>query len=349
MSDEIIDGIHCNTVYHSLDSIDVAKFVGSILIFAMHCTAFGDYKNAQSVLEIMARWGVSFFFISSSFFIFRKSAGGILERKQLLHYVFRISMLYLWWMIINLPSIYIVRLKHLDLTTVYSWLVFLKNSLLSSTFTGSWYLISCIFSVWLVNWFSKRFKSIIVILLSFPLYLLCVFTSVYKGVLPVQVSRILSILCFPLNIFNGCFYFAIGKYMSENEAVLNKYLTKTRALVFFVMAYLLFIIEIFVTKHYHVLGTTDVAFSTVALACTLFIFCLQTKIKIKKARLLRRLSIIIYCCQSNVLIINDLCKNKLGGHSIIAFIISCILVAVVSIVILIIQKRSRWKWVNYLT
>ena len=349
MQETKMPGIHRANVACSLNSIDIAKFLGSIFIFAMHCKALGDYSIAQKILEIMARWGVPFFFISSSYFLFRKSAGGNIERKLLSHYLFRIGMLYLCWMIFNLPSVYIIRLYQKDMTAVNTWLAFIKESVLSSTFTGSWYLLSCIFSACLVYWLSKRFRTKRVLLLTFPLYVLSVFTSAYKGALPEHLSGILVKLCFPLNIFNGCFYFALGKYISENEHVLTKFLTKARALLLFVVFYLLYVIELFVTKHYNLFCSTDVAFTTVALSCALFLVCLQTRISIKNNILLRKLSIIIYCCQSNVLIFNKLCKKMLGGHSIIAFIFSCIVVTVISIIIFVAQKKSQWKWVKYLT
>ena len=344
-----LDEIHPVSTKRSFDSIDIAKFFGSILIFAMHCTVLGEYRIAQKALEIMARWGVPFFFISSAYLLFRKSEGGNIERKHLLHYLFRIGMLYLCWMIFNIPSIYIIRLYQKDLTSISTWLTFVKNSVVSSTFTGSWYLVSCIFSACLVYWLSKRFHTKTILLFTLPLYLLCVLTSVYKGVMPEQVANILGFLCFPLNIFNGCFYFALGKYISENESKLKEYLTKTKALILFLAFYLVYVIELLVAKHFNIFASTDVAFSTVALSCALFLFCLQSKIKINNSVLLRKLSIIIYCCQSNGLIFNSLCRKLLGGHSLIAFIMSCIVVAAISIIILIAQKKTQWKWVNYLT
>ncbi len=332
-----------------MNSIDIAKFVGSVLIFAMHCKALGDYKYASIALEIIARWGVPFFFISSSFFLFRKSVGGNVEKKHLQRYIFRIAMLYLCWIVFNLPSIYIIRLLKTDLTDLNTWLTFIKNSILSSTFTGSWYLVSCIFSAYLIYLLSKRFQTKTLLKITSAFYILCVFTSVYKGILPPQISNILIFLCFPLNIFTGCFYFSVGKYISENEQLLVKVFTKTKSLLLFLIFYLIYVMELIVAKHFEVFGSTDVAFSTVALSCTLFLFCIQIKINIKNSTLIRKLSIIIYCCQSNVLIFNGLCKKILGGYSIIAFIASTLVVTAISIAVLIIQRKSQWKFTDYLT
>lgn len=334
---------------HSLDSVDLAKFLGSVLIFAMHCSALSSYNNAGFVLELLARWGVPFFFVSSAYFLFRKGAGGNLTRKHVLRYVSRIGMLYLCWMIFNLPSIFYIRLWKRDLTSVNTWLVFLKNSVLSSTFHGSWFLASCIFSACFVSLLGKRFSSKTIILLTFPFYLLCVFTSVYRGVMPRKATEILGFLAFPLNIFNGCFYFALGKYISENERQITRIITKKKARMLSVAFYFVFLLEICISKHFKIFGTTDAAFMNAGLACALFLFCVQTKIHIKNGMLLRKLSIIIYCCQGNVLLFNTLCKKILGVHSLIAFMMSCGVVAVISGIILYAQKKSQWKWVHYLT
>ncbi|MBR7040537.1 MAG: acyltransferase [Clostridia bacterium] len=335
-------------VKRNFDSVDIAKFIGSVLIFAMHCAAFGDYKKAQSVLEITARWGVPFFFISSSYFLFRKSTGESIERKTLLHYLHRIGMLYLCWFIFNLPSIYI-RLCENDITSVSTWLIFIKNAVISSTYMGSWFLVSCMFSACLVYWLGKRFRTENILAFTLPLYFVCVFSSAYKGVLPEQTAKIPEFLCFPINIFSGCFYFALGKYVSENGSKLKKYCAKTTALLLFIILYLLFITEIIVTKHLNILDSTDAAFSTAALSFALFLFCLQSNIRIRNGVLLRKLSVMIYCCQGNVLIFNRFCKRMLGGHSLIAFMISCIVVAAISILVFAVQKRRKWKWLDYLT
>ena len=55
-----------------LNSIDLAKFIASVLVFSMHCNALADFKYAGFLLQVFARWGVPFFFICSSYFLFKK-------------------------------------------------------------------------------------------------------------------------------------------------------------------------------------------------------------------------------------------------------------------------------------
>ena len=200
-----------------VDSIDLAKLLGSILIFTMHCGALNDYDQLSMIPQLLARWGVPFFFLCSAYFLFSKSSNGNIEKSTLRKYVYRIGMLYIAWFIFNLPDVIYHRLYSKDLTALGTWLVFLKNTTLSSTFVGSWFLASCIFSAWFVYLLCKKIKTKTVLGITFVFYLLCVFTSAYYGVLLSGVEKVLTFLCFPLNIFNGCFYFALGKYIADIE------------------------------------------------------------------------------------------------------------------------------------
>lgn len=332
----------------SFDMIDIAKFVGSILIFTMHCGPLSDYKNSGIILEVMARWGVPFFFISSSFFLFNKNANEITEKTSIYHYIKRISLLYLIWLICNLPNVVYKRLYFSDLSSIRTWLVFIKNSLLSSTFTGSWFLMSCIFSSLLVYWLSKKLKTKTILLNTFVIYLLCIFTSAYYGLLPTAVVSSLEFLCFPLNIFNGCFYFSMGKYICENKDNLISFFSKKKCLIFLFAFYILFVVELLFTKRIGVFLSTDVTFSIIGISFFFFLFCLQSSVCIKNGIMLRKMSTIVYCGQANVLLFNGLCKKAFGLSSIISYLLSLFLLFILCTIVLILQKLTHWKWLKYL-
>ena len=349
-NEHILEGLNQGSVKRQIGSVDIAKFIGSFLILAMHSDVFRDNYYLDILLEIAARWGVPFFFISSSFFLFRKSRNGIIEKRYLLNYLFRIGMLYMCWGIFNLPSIYITRLYTKDLRDIDTWAEFIKNTILSSTFTGSWYLISCVFSACFIHILSKYFKTQRIMLITVPIYVICVMSSVYQGIFPTRISRILSFFCFPLNIFTGSFYFAIGKYIAENETILIRIMTKVRAVFFFLVFYLVYVLELLIAKHSGVYGSSDMAFSTVALSVALFLLCLQSNKTAKHCVLLRKISVIIYCCQGNVLLLNSLCNKMLGGgHTLIAFSTSVFVITAIVIAVLLIQKWKPGKCFDYLT
>ena len=333
----------------TFESIDLAKFIASVLVFAMHCGVLNDYKYVSIVPQLLARWGVPFFFICSAYFLFSKSVDGNISKDTVQMYISRICMLYLVWLVYNIPNVVYQRLWSKDLSAISTWLVFLKNSVLSSTFTGSWYLASSIFSAWFVYVLSKKVPTKTVMGITFVFYLLCVLTSAYYGIVSTSFSNILKYLCFPLNIFNGFFYFLLGKYIAENKQSIFAKIDKRKALLGFIFFYLLFIVEIGLTKYFKVYGSMDVAFSTVLMSVSLFLFCLQSSMRINNSLLLRKLSTIIYCSQGNVLLVNGLCKKILKAPSIISFLVSSIVTAIICVVVLYIQKNKQWKWAKYLT
>ncbi len=333
----------------TFETIDVAKFIASILILAMHCDILNDYKFINIVPEVLARWGVPFFFICSAYFLFSKNENGNIGKDTLCKYTKRIAMLYIVWLVYNIPNVIYFRLWSKGILAISTWLVFIKNSILSSTFIGSWYLSSCIFSGWFIYILSKYLSIKNIIRITFIFYLICIFTSVYYGVMPSNISKILKFLCFPLNIFNGCFYFSLGKYIAENRQNCLKKYNKNQAFIGFIVFYLLFIVEICLTRYFKISGITDVAFSTVGMSCSLFIFCLQVQLGSVYNLLLRKLSIIIYCAQGNVLLVGTLCRKKLGVSHIISFFISVIVITIICICVLYIQNTKQWKWTKYLT
>ncbi len=304
-------------------------------------------KPALAV-QISARWAVPFFFICSSYFLFRKSKNKTVDRETIRKYIHRILTIYLVWFIFNIPSIIYTRLYGKDLSEILTWLIFIKRSVLSSTFTGSWYLTSSIFSALVIYLLSKKMKTEAILVITFVSYFICLLSSAYAGVLPEKTLKVLSDLCFPLNIFTGCFYFALGKYVSENEEKLISRFSVGKCILLSVVFYMTFVVEICLTKKFSVMGSTDVAFSLGPLAFFLLLSCLQLKIRCKYAAVLRKLSIIVFCSQGNVLWFRSRLYSY-GVHSLIKqYIMTFALVGIICIVVLYLQKKQRWKWTEYL-
>ena len=331
-------------------SIDLAKFIASILIFSMHANALGDFLRASVVLELLARWGVPFFFICSSYFLFRKNINGVIEKKVMINYSARICSLYFLWFIYNLPSVFFTRLYSKDLYRIATWLNFIKNSLLSSTFTGSWFIVSCIFSAWVLYILSKKLRTEVIIAITFIPFLLCAFTSVYDGILPDSMHNILIFLHFPLNIFNGCFYFALGKMLADNSKSITKEISSKLIILLIIAFYGIYIMEVMICTRMGILSSTDVGFSLPIIAYLLMILCLRTNFTIKKNVLLRKLSTIIFFSQGNVLLIRPFCIHFLHIHSsIIIYLFMIMIMLIICLSVLFLQRHTHWKWIKYMT
>ena len=201
--------------------IDLLKFIGSIMIFTIHMAVFESFGEVQSAWELLGRWAVPVFFIASAYFLFSANNGSV-EYANIKKYIYRIGMLYLFWFIFNLPNFICVRFLKRPPHTMYDFLMIAKNSVLSSTFTGSWYLLSSIFCAWLLFVLKKKMNTKQICLIAFLFQIICIFTSVYKGILPDQIRHIFSFWQFPLNIFGGLFYFAIGLFLAENQDLIYK-------------------------------------------------------------------------------------------------------------------------------
>lgn len=125
------------------------------MIFTIHMAVFESFGEVQSAWELLGRWAVPVFFIASAYFLFSANNGSV-EYANIKKYIYRIGMLYLFWFIFNLPNFICVRFLKRPPHTMYDFLMIAKNSVLSSTFTGSWYLLSSIFCAWLLFVLKKK-------------------------------------------------------------------------------------------------------------------------------------------------------------------------------------------------
>lgn len=328
------------------DSVDLLKFIASILVFTMHLRLFTD-TPVFSIIQVSARWCIPFFFIVSSFFLFKGSENGSVPSKKLGKYVKRILILYLVWTVINLPSIafnYYIRKNTLSIDVLFTYSI-------SGTFFGSWYLLSTVFSAWLINLLSKKLRSKWILLLTFPIYLICVFSSVYGNLLPVSVSSILrNVLCFPLNFLGGCFYFAIGKYLADHHQKLQR-LHKVGVCLLAMLSCAAYCAELMIADSFGLLYSTDVSFSVALFGLSFVLLGFAFSRKIKHHLSFRKMSTVIYCAQGNVMALRTVLISKVfhGDHDILLMLLMLLVMAGIVLLVFLLQKKSRCKVFQYLT
>lgn len=329
------------------DFVDLLKFIGSIMIFAMHTAAFSSYGRVGFIWEMMSRWAVPLFFMLSSFFLFSAKNGNI-NRNHIKKYITRISSLYLVWFIYNIPSFVYLHIISNHSYTIRDLVIVLKKSILSSTFTGSWYLTSSIFCAFAVYILNKKFSTIRVICFAFVIQLLCIFTSVYRGILPTQVAALLGYLCFPLNIFGGFFYFSLGLYFAKHQELVSRIKTKY-CIVIMLCSFALYVLEISLAKHFSIYGMSDQAFSIIPLSLSIFIIGIRSSIKIKNAKELRKMSTIVYCAQGNILLAKNAISKFIGIRSSVTLFICCVFMMSFVIEVVFFLQKKHIRWAKYLT
>lgn len=330
-------------------TVDLLKFLGSVMIFTMHFSAFRDYGQMSFVWEILTRWAVPFYFVTSAYFLFRKGKDGNITRGTLLKYIKRIAVLYLLWLVVNLPSVFYSRLYTPGVQNLKTWWLFFRSAFLSSTFTGSWYLVSCMFSAFFVYLLSKKLRSRSVLLITFLMQSVCIATSVYRGLLPSSATELLYLVCFPLNIFGGVFYFALGKWISEKEHFF-KNLRFGDCAFLAALFYGLYILEIYFTKSCGIYGGSDEAFSLLPASLFIFLSCQKANLRLHHPKTLRRMSTVIYCCQGNLLLFVPMLLKRFGiTASLTTFAVGALCAAVIIAIVFALQKCKKLKFAQYLT
>ena len=89
----------------AFNSIDVAKFIGAIMIVMIHITPFADERFTIlnfGLQHYLCRMAVPFYFVTSGFFLFRKMQLDCINYERVKDYCFKILRLYATWMILLL-------------------------------------------------------------------------------------------------------------------------------------------------------------------------------------------------------------------------------------------------------
>ena len=161
-------------------SIDIAKFVLSIMIVLLHISPFGE---ASVYVRPILRAAVPLFFLISAFFYFGKQArtSSVEDRvENLIHYVKRNLQLYAFWLVV----LFVPTLKY------RSWfddgflngLFYLAHSFFfSSTFIVSWFIMACIWAAVILTVLNRFMSNGVVLALCVFPYLACCILSNYYG------------------------------------------------------------------------------------------------------------------------------------------------------------------------
>ena len=303
-------------------------------------------------VQLLARWGVPFFFVTSAFFLFLKGENGEITKSELLNYVKRIAFLYLAWFIFNLPAVVYSNLLANGITSYVTWLTFFKELLFSSTFMGSWYLTSSIFGACFVYLLCKKVSTKVAVLITSVLYLVCILTAAYGNIIPSGitafidkffVSPCISIICSP-------FFFAIGKYIAENLHKAES-LRMSNCVMGAVVFGILYYVEITLARYFGLLNSTDASFFVVPWAIFMVLCCIRSRCEIKYARYMRKISTVVYCSQGLIILAtNFVCSSILGiTFSLAKFVIAAVMISACTVAVLLLQRYTKFKWTTYLT
>lgn len=336
------------------DAIDLTKFCMSILIVALHADALLDISPWINTFVCggLARLGVPFFFVTSAFFLYSKPVSwGTTSR-----YCKRLLTLYATWFAVSTPKTIFDRFICSSYPFGETLFRFARSFFVTSTFSGSWFIVSCVFCAVLFYWLDgleqKQYKAV-VITISVLTYSWCVFSSAYGKLIDVLGLGVfydgyVRFLANPYTSFLvGIPYFALGKYFAtRNEG-------KTTGGAFCTLGGLVSItvlfLEVYLTNKYSLVRTTDCYL--MLLPCTFFLFpkILDWRIEVKCASWLRAASTIIFFSQFLLLFACELTELVLKVT--IPCLVKCVFAVSGGIVltefIRINVKKPRWNFLKY--
>lgn len=167
-------------------AVDIAKYIGAMLVVAIHTFPFEDISPSFNLFFIatVCRLAVPFFFVCSSFFLFRKihhTKNQATEGKKLvMAWLKRIGILYLVWTVIYLPyTIWNYSEAGFSFMSLLGWI---RDFFLNGSYYHLWFLPALMLGM-VVVWSLYRQKGMVYALeVSLVLYLAGYLINVYAPI-----------------------------------------------------------------------------------------------------------------------------------------------------------------------
>lgn len=320
MSEVLVQKIDKKENYNS---VDLFKFICSLLVVILHTSSYclsnmadgGKVPTGASNGPIITfllplvfsvlRIAVPFFFISSSFFLFKKVNKCNTEKEKnqaVKNYCLRILKLYLFWLILSLPYMLDKFLFNSGYDVLTGLGVFAIKIICFDAFDGAWYLGATIFSALFVYLLSKKVKNSGLLVIAIVFYILAVLDSTYFNLFGLSGNS--NFMFFQANapiclsVFNGFVYFTIGKFFAENENRVSTKVSLIMALICFALMYG----ELTLSNYLGLNYATDCFLALLPFSCFFFQLVINIKLKDKKAyRFIRKSSTFIYLSHFSIL------------------------------------------------
>ena len=346
------DFMELDSKKENYDFLDLVKFILSLMIVAIHSSLFPMY------LYPWLRIAIPIFFITSSYLFFKKINKLDDARSQKISLKkFTIKNLKLWciWTLIFLPAVAYLKRSYFVNGVIDGILKTIISLLLGSGFVGGWFLIALIEAVAIAFFLSKRIKNIYLLIIGLVLNLFACFDSSYLALLntehaiPQFFEKFLSApINIPLTIFSAFIWVIIGKLFAENKYKLK---LKWNIIIDSISAICLYL-EWWILYRTTSANTNDCYVFLIPLCISLFAIIEYFKsIKVAKAKMFRKASIIIYVTHGITIlgfrfVIEKILNKKV--HEIIVFILTVSLCFSFSLLVTVLEKRKGFKWLKNL-
>lgn len=315
--------------YFLIDILKVLLAIGVVLIHSLPVT---DSVSINSFLYSICRIGVPLFFCFSGFFY---------KGASIFHFVKRVLLLYIFWIIVQFPLV-------LNQFTSLTLLQAIQKIVFVSTFPISWYLTSLIWCALLINVF-HRFKPLTIFFIAAFLYVMCVtefgwYYNVFQGTWIEEFNGIYKVIFYSIKYSfpQGFVFFVIG-YYGKSWMRLNK----TIVCLLLIVGLLCYAAESIFLYDKSALESTVSMFSLPLLIFSIFVFILKSckaTHYIKAGRLCRNVSTLIYLAHPVLLI---MLSKYCGLMGLSRFIVTILLFIPLSYAYFSLKKYKYFKWLKY--
>lgn len=191
-------------------NIDVARFVVSFLVIAIHISPFININQDINFFftRVLGRIAVPLFFMITGYFVID---GCLKDKSKLKKYTIKILKIYLFCIILYLPiNIYMGKFNNISIFSI------VKDILINGTLYHLWYFPALILGIWITYYFIKKLGNRKTFIIVIVLYIIGLLGDSYYGL--TQNVYILSyIYDFIFKICdytrNGLFYASIFLYL----------------------------------------------------------------------------------------------------------------------------------------
>lgn len=317
-------------------TIDLFKFISSILIIGIHTSLFVDINDTLNFafVDIVCRLAVPFFAVCSGYFLSKSLAKSEYEAKPIKKQEWKLIKLYVLWTVLYL-------LYSIPTWIKTGWMSFgaFKDFALATFKVGShyhlWYLISLIYALplfYLCVKFIKNRRVLFIMMLVF--YIVKALSYGYSQWLPTFLQTAFRMG----NRFSALFdaVFLLLPLLLLGFFVSQKKISKKVSLISFIVSFILLIVEAFTLKSF---GQESVSFIFMTFPTAYFLFSLISqlnwKLNGKVCSALGASSLIIYC-------FHPMAIELFGDwqiNSIALFVISSVVSVIVALTVCVLKNN----------
>lgn len=321
--------------------VDVMRFVCAILVISIHTSAlysFGDVPGKVLSLGI-ARIAVPFFFIASGYFFYERFS----NEGYLKAYIIRILKYYL----ISTVVYTVILFSFIKSRNSNIWDL-VKNLLFNGVSPSLWFFPALIFSISVLYLFLKKNWIKPLVIVSLVLYALGLIGDSYYGlVVGTPLEKLVEMYsAIFVNTRNGlCFglpFLILGVLINKHD-MKNK-LKHLKALTLF--SAVIFASEAYVLISNNISKDNNMYISLILLVSCIFLLSLRSKkiLSDRKAKLLRDMSLWIYCLHELLQFLVYGLLPKVSSNSFLVFLM--VTLVVVPLSYFIVRKKAPFYTLN---